>query len=81
MDGRGGEARLRDVRAAGIGKGDLLAGTGKRFDNELLVTRDDVNGREGLAVRQVLGIGTATFFVPLVFRSPAPDVCFNDLTA
>jgi hypothetical protein len=53
VDGGGGEVRLRDVCVAGIGKCNFLAGTGERFDNELLVIRDDMDGRESLAVRRV----------------------------
>lgn len=65
-DGGGRGVRLRDVCVAGIGKGDVLAGTDKRFDNELLVIRDD--GCERFAVRLVWEFGTAAaFFVPLVF--------------
>ena len=75
MDRGGGGDRLYDVCVAGIGKGDFLAGTGKRFDNELLVVRDDV---EGFA-RVVWGIGTAAFFMSLGFGLLAPDGCFARL--
>jgi hypothetical protein len=79
VDGRGGGDRLCDVCVAGIGKGDFLAGTSKRFDNELLVVRDDVDGCKGFA-KLLLGTGTAaTFFMLLDFGSLSPDVCFARL--
>ena len=66
VDGGGGGVRLRDVCVVGVSKGEFLAVRGGRFDNELLVLRDEMDGCEDFVAR--LGAGTAaTFFVPLVF--------------
>lgn len=68
VGGGGGGVRRRDVCIAGVSKGELLAGTDGRFDNELLVLRDEMDICEDFVVKLVWRAGTtAAFFVPLVF--------------